>query len=60
MKFNREIGDYAGKLYSVEGDPLKESEIHAHLAQVLPGLEDQKILQAIFKAENSMTVGANG
>jgi benzoyl-CoA 2,3-dioxygenase component B len=58
MKFNRQIGDYAGKLYSVEGNPLTEGEYQAHLRQVLPGPEDQKILAPIFKAGNWMTVTA--
>jgi len=58
MKFNRQIGDYAGKLYSVEGNPLTEAEYQAHLRQVLPGPEDQKILAPIFKASNWMTVTA--
>ncbi|HME60042.1 MAG TPA: Phenylacetic acid catabolic protein, partial [Candidatus Binatia bacterium] len=58
MKFNRQIGDYAGKLYSVEGNPLTEAEYRAHLSQVLPGPEDQKILAPIFKAGNWMTVTA--
>ena len=58
MKFNRQIGDYAGKLYSVEGNPLTEGEYQAHLRQVLPGPEDQEILAPIFKAGNWMTVTA--
>ncbi len=58
MKFNREIGDHAGKFYSVEGDSLTEAQFKAHLAQVLPGPEDQKILQPIFKAGNWMSVNA--
>ena len=58
MKFNREIGDYAGKHYSVTGEPLTESEFAAHLKQVLPGPEDKKILEPIFKAGNWMTADA--
>jgi hypothetical protein len=61
MKFNRQIGDHAGKFYSIEGNPLTEGEFQAHFAQVLPGPEDQKILQPIFKSGNWMTVqAANG
>jgi len=58
MKFNRQIGDYADKHYSIEGQPLSEAEFHTHLTQVLPGPEDQKILQPIFKAGNWMISSA--
>jgi benzoyl-CoA 2,3-dioxygenase component B len=58
MKFNRQIGDYAGQRYSVEGQPLSEAEYKKHLAEVLPGSEEQKILQPIFKAGNWMSAGA--
>ena len=58
MKFNRQIGDYAGKRYSVEGDPLTKAEYQAHLKKVLPGAEDQRILAPIFKAGNWMSVEA--
>ena len=39
MKFNRQIGDYAGEFYSIEGNPLNEGEFQAHTTQVLPGLD---------------------
>jgi benzoyl-CoA 2,3-dioxygenase component B len=42
MRFNRQIGDYAGQMYSVEGQPLSEAEYKKHLAEVLPGSEEQK------------------
>ena len=58
MKFNRQIGDYVGKFYSVEGNPLNEAEFQKHLAEVLPGPEDQKILEPIFKVGNWMTADA--
>jgi hypothetical protein len=58
MKFNRQIGDYAGEFYSIEGNPLNEVEFQAHIAQVLPGPADQKILESIFKASNWMTADA--
>jgi hypothetical protein len=41
MKFNRQIGDYAGEFYSIEGNPLNEVEFQAHITQVLPGPADQ-------------------
>jgi benzoyl-CoA 2,3-dioxygenase component B len=57
MKFNRRIGDYAGKMYSVAGNPLSEAEYNAHLAKVLPGPEDSKILAPIFKSGKWMAAG---
>jgi benzoyl-CoA 2,3-dioxygenase component B len=58
MKFNRQIGDYAGKHYSVTGEPLSETQFAEHLKQVLPGAEDRKILEPIFKSGNWMTAEA--
>jgi benzoyl-CoA 2,3-dioxygenase component B len=58
MRFNRQIGDYAGQTYSVEGRPLSQAEYKKHLAEVLPGSEEQKLLQPIFKAGNWMSAGA--
>ena len=58
MKFNREIGDYAGKMYSVTGEPLAEADYKKHLAEVLPGPEERKVLEPIFKAGNWMSAGA--
>ncbi len=58
MKFNRQIGDYADKLYSIEGNPLSEAESREHLKKVLPGAEDMKILEPIFKAGNWMSAGS--
>jgi benzoyl-CoA 2,3-dioxygenase component B len=57
MKFNRQIGDYAGQRYSVDGKPLSEAEYQKHLEEVLPGPADQKILEPIFKAGNWMSAG---
>lgn len=58
MKFNRMIGDYAGKRYGVDGNPLTEAEYKKHLAKVLPGDEDKKILEPVLKAGNWMSAGA--
>ena len=58
LKFNRQIGEHAGKRYSVEGEPLTEAEYQAHLTKVLPGPEDQRILTPIFNSGNWMTVEA--
>ncbi|HSK31824.1 MAG TPA: hypothetical protein VLA17_17835, partial [Candidatus Limnocylindria bacterium] len=59
MKFNREIGDYAGKRYSVMGEPLGEAEFADHLTKVLPGPEDMKVLEPIFKAGHWMTADSS-
>ena len=56
-KFNREIGNYVGKTYSVDGDPLSETEYREHLKKVLPGPEDFKLLEPIFKEKNWMAAG---
>ena len=62
MKFNRQIGDYVGQKYTVEGTAFDgngtaEAQYQAYLAQVLPGPEDQKTLEPIFKAGGWMSTG---
>jgi hypothetical protein len=57
MKFNRQIGDYAGKMYSVDGNPLSAAEYQKHLADVLPGPAEQRMLEPIFKAGHWMSTG---
>jgi len=49
--------DYVGKTYSVDGDPLSEAEYREHLKKVLPGPEDFKLLEPIFKEKNWMAAG---
>ena len=49
MRFNRSIGDHAGTRYSVDGDLLSETEYEKHLSEVLPGAEDERVLNEIFK-----------
>jgi benzoyl-CoA 2,3-dioxygenase component B len=46
-KFNRQIGQFAGKTFSIEGDLLSEAEYHEHLKQVLPQPQDLERLVAI-------------
>ena len=53
------IGDYAGKTYSGDGVSLPEVEYQEHLAKVLPGDEDKKILEPVLKAGNWMSAGAD-
>jgi benzoyl-CoA 2,3-dioxygenase component B len=56
-KFNRQIGEYAGKTYSVDGQLLTETEYKEHLTKVLPGPEDFKVLEPLFKTGNWIAVG---
>jgi benzoyl-CoA 2,3-epoxidase subunit B len=57
LKFNRQIGEHAGKYYSVEGNPLSQGEYQAYLDKVLPGPDDRKILEPIFKTGDWMNAG---
>jgi benzoyl-CoA 2,3-dioxygenase component B len=56
-KFNRQIGDYAGKAFNVEGHPLSDTDYKEHLKKIFPGPEDLKMLEPIFKAKNWMAAG---
>lgn len=49
IRFNRRIGDYADKPFAVDGNWLDAEEYRRHLEQVLPGTEDQQVLQGIFR-----------
>lgn len=51
-KFNRQIGEHAGKLYGVDGELLSESEYQDHLKKVLPQPEDLARLQSITRDRN--------
>lgn len=52
LKFHRSIGEFAGKSYSVTGEPLSGEGYQKHLAEVLPGPEDERLLDDIFKEKN--------
>ncbi len=52
LKFNRSIGDFAGKTFSVKGEPLCTAEYQKHLAEVLPGPEDERLLGEIFQGKD--------
>lgn len=52
IKFNRAIGQFAGKPYSVQGELLSPEEHLKHLAQVLPAPEDDRLLEDIFKEKD--------
>ncbi len=49
LKFNRQIGQYAGKCYNLKGEPLSSEEYEKYLPAVLPSEEDVKTLESIFK-----------
>lgn len=49
VKFNRAIGDYAGRTYSVTGHLLSDDEYRQHLQEVMPGSEDHERLSSIFQ-----------
>lgn len=52
LKFNRTIGEFAGKRYSIKGEPLSEEAFQKHLAEVLPTPEDERRLNDIFKEKD--------
>ena len=52
LKFNRSIGEDAGKSYGVKGERLSPAEHQEHLAEVLPGAEDERLLDEIFKEKD--------
>jgi len=43
-KFNRAIGDYAGKCFSVAGDPIDAEKYEAYKKEVLPSKEDEQFI----------------
>jgi hypothetical protein len=49
MRFNRAIGDYAGKRYGVDGQKLIEEEWAAYEPTVLPTADDEAKLKEYFK-----------
>ncbi len=52
MRFNRKIGDYAGKRYTVDGRELSEAEWDAYAPTVLPTEADEAKLKEYFKDPN--------
>jgi benzoyl-CoA 2,3-dioxygenase component B len=49
LKFHRAIGEFAGKTYSVTGEPLSPEEYAAHLAETLPGEDDKKFIVSLMR-----------
>jgi benzoyl-CoA 2,3-dioxygenase component B len=54
-KFRREIGEHAGKPYSVHGELLSTEAYEQHLREVLPGSKDEALLAEIFKGKDWIT-----
>jgi benzoyl-CoA 2,3-dioxygenase component B len=52
MRFNRKIGDHAGALVSVDGESLSADEHRRHVAEVLPGAEDEKLIASLTKEKD--------
>ena len=49
MRFNRAIGDYGGKRYTVGGQRLSEDEWKTYAPTVLPSADDEALLKDYFK-----------
>jgi benzoyl-CoA 2,3-epoxidase subunit B len=52
LRFNRSIGDFASKTYSVTGELLSEEKYREHIVDTLPGPEDERQLADIFKEKD--------
>ena len=48
-KFNRKIGIYKGKTFTIDGDPMDGDRYAAYVESVLPTAEDRATLRDIFK-----------
>jgi benzoyl-CoA 2,3-epoxidase subunit B len=55
LKFNRSIGEYVGKLYSVTGESLSPDAYKKHVAETLPTPEDELALKDIMKEKDWVT-----
>jgi len=49
IRFNREIGAYAGQHFAVDGRQLTQQEWEAYAPTVLPGAQDEDLLKNYFK-----------
>jgi benzoyl-CoA 2,3-dioxygenase component B len=55
LKFNRSIGEFVGKLYSVTGQLLSPDAYKQHVADTLPTPEDELLLKEIIKQKDWVT-----
>jgi benzoyl-CoA 2,3-epoxidase subunit B len=52
LKFNRSIGEYVGKTYSITGELLSPDAYARHLTEALPTQADEKTLAEIIKGKD--------
>ncbi|HET7840284.1 MAG TPA: Phenylacetic acid catabolic protein [Terriglobia bacterium] len=52
LKFNRQIGEYAGKCFDLAGKEMTREEFDAYLPSVLPTDKDRETLAMIFKEKD--------
>jgi len=52
LKFNRTIGEYLGKTYSVDGELLSPEAYKKHISEVLPNADDERILSKIMREKD--------
>ena len=55
LKFNRSIGEYVGRPYSVTGELLSAAAYEKHRAETLPTPEDEAVLGEIIKQKDWVT-----
>ena len=49
MRFHRAIGEFAGKTYSVSGEPLSQADYEKHAAEVLPNEQEKAFIRDLMK-----------
>lgn len=52
LKFNRSIGEYVGKTYSVTGELLSGDAYRKHAAETLPTADDERVLNDLTKEKD--------
>ncbi len=52
LKFNRQIGQYAGKHFNLEGEPLTIEEFEKYVPTVMPSSKDEEVLASIVKEKD--------
>jgi benzoyl-CoA 2,3-dioxygenase component B len=49
VRFNRRIGDHAGKPFSLDGELMPEDAYPSYLARVLPNADDKALLESLTR-----------
>ncbi len=52
LKFNRQIGQHAGKHFTLDGESLTAEEFEKYLPTVMPSAEDDRVLASIMKEKD--------